>query len=43
MSKKIIGYIELGIAFIFLLNVESDIQLGFGLVLLGDSLNKIID
>ena len=40
--KKVIGYIEIVIGGFFIVNIASDIQLGFGLVLIGDGFNKIL-
>lgn len=40
--KKIIGYIEIVIGSFFIVNIASDIQLGFGLILIGDGFNKIL-
>ena len=40
--KKVIGYIELVIGVFFLFSTVSDIQLGFGLILIGDGFNKIL-
>lgn len=39
---KIIGYIEIAIGIMFIINMASDIQLGFGLVLIFDGANKIL-
>jgi hypothetical protein len=41
MKNKIIGYIEIGLGLFFLISIGSDIQLGFGLVLLADGIKSI--
>jgi hypothetical protein len=41
MLSKIIGWIEIAIGVFFMFSIASDIQLGFGLVLIALGANKL--